>query len=170
MNPGNYITAKLNSVEHFIEHAPGYMFPIKVLGWLLLFLALMVTNVMALIKWPFSAISSRLVKKEGGPGIPIEVTSDDELQTILAEHGTVMVDFWAQWCGPCLLMNKAVHSLAEDYADDVVVVKVDVSLSAKLSKHYAVKGLPTVILFKDGSETVRKSGSLTRQQLAELVQ
>ena len=70
MNPGNYITAKLNSIEYFIEHAPGYMFPVKVLGWLLLFLALMVTNVIALIKWPFSAIATRLFKKKGDQAFP----------------------------------------------------------------------------------------------------
>ncbi|MCH8538540.1 MAG: thioredoxin family protein [Alkalimonas sp.] len=66
-------------------------------------------------------------------------------------------------------MNKAVTRLAKDYAGKVAVVKVDVSLNSKLSKLYAVKGLPIVIVFKHGTETLRKSGSLTKSQLVELV-
>lgn len=169
MNIGDKITGKLNSIEYFIENSPVYLLPIKILGWFLLFVALIMTNFIALGRWPLSAISKRVNKKELAFGDPITISSDIELQEIVSSQRTVLVDFWAEWCGPCLLMNTAISNMAQEYAGKVTVVKVDVSLNSSLSKLYAVRGLPTVIVFKDGDEIMRKSGSLTKIQLAELI-
>jgi thioredoxin 1 len=169
MSLGNIITGKLNSIENFIEKSSIYLFPVKILGWIVLILALIITNFIAIIRWPISAISKRLSKKELALGDPININSDNELQKIVSEQGTVLVDFWAQWCGPCLLMNNTISNIAQEYAPKVTVVKVDVSLNSKLSKLYAIRGLPTFIVFKNGDEVIRKSGSLTKNQLLELI-
>jgi thioredoxin 1 len=167
---GNQITGKLNSIENFIENSSTLLFPVKVLGWIVLLLALIITNFIAIGKWPISAISKKLNKKELALGDPINITSDDELQKIVSQQGTVLVDFWAEWCGPCLLMDNTISKLAQEYAGKVSVVKVDVSLNSTLSKLYAVRGLPTVIVFRNGDETIRKSGSLTKSQLVGLIE
>ncbi|PKG58401.1 hypothetical protein CXF83_10220 [Shewanella sp. Choline-02u-19] len=169
MSLGNQITGKLNSIENFIENSSTLLFPVKVLGWIVLLLALIITNFIAIGKWPISAISKKLNKKELALGDPINITSDDELQKIVSQQGTVLVDFWAEWCGPCLLMDNTISKLAQEYAGKVCVVKVDVSLNSTLSKLYAVRGLPTVIVFRNGDETIRKSGSLTKSQLVGLI-
>ena len=170
MSLGNKITEKLNSIEVFIQNSPTYFFPIKILGWIVLFLALMVTNLLAVIKWPFSAVFKRLKKKERAPGEPINISSESELSKIIANTEIVLLDFWAEWCGPCLLMNDAINYVAQICAHKVTVVKVDVSLNSKLSNLYSVRGLPTVIVFKNSHEVVRKSGSLTKTQLSEMVE
>jgi len=169
LNPGNLITHTLNQIETCIEKAPVYLFPLKILGWLVLFCALMLTNFIAIAKWPFSAIAKRRKTKLQNVGEPINVGSDAELQQLLTEHDTVLVDFWAEWCGPCLLMNKTITQLAKQHAGNLTVVKVDVSLDSTLSKQYSVRGLPTVIVFRNDSEVSRKSGTLTKNQLEALI-
>jgi thioredoxin 1 len=170
MSLGNHIIGKLNGIEDFIENSSIFLFPVKILGWIILLLALIITNFIAIGKWPISAISKKLNKKELALGDAINITSADELQKIVFEQCTVLVDFWAEWCGPCLLVNNTISKLAKEYAGKVTVVKVDVSLNSTLSKLYAVRGLPTVIVFKNGDEAIRKSGSLTKSQLIELIE
>lgn len=167
---GNQVTEKLNTIENFIENASIYLFPIKVLGGIILFVALMVTNFIAIAKWPISAISKRLNKNGPTLGQPIDVTSDNELKKIVTEQSIVLIDFWAEWCGPCLLMDKTISNIAQEYAESLTVVKVDVSLNSTLSKLYGIRGLPTVLVFKKGDEVIRKSGSLTKSQLVKLIE
>jgi hypothetical protein len=80
---GNQIAGKLNSLENFIQNTSVYLFPVKILGWVILLFALIVTNFIAIGKWPISAISKRLNKKAPALGVPIDVTSDNELKKYL---------------------------------------------------------------------------------------
>lgn len=65
----------------------------------------------------FSTISKRLRKKNQNHGEPINVYSEEDLNKIMAENNVVLVDFWAQWCGPCLLMNENIKTMAQKYED-----------------------------------------------------
>tara|TARA_B110000091_G_scaffold212301_1_gene258739 strand:- start:1214 stop:1459 length:246 start_codon:yes stop_codon:yes gene_type:complete len=74
------ITGKLNNIEDFIENSSTFLFPVKVLGWIVLLLALSITNLIAIGKWPISAISKKLNKNELALGEPINITTEDELK------------------------------------------------------------------------------------------
>ncbi len=164
------VTENLNTIEVFIQDASHAYFPVKILGWLVLFFALIGTNIIAICKWPISRWFRAYAKTDSTDGMPLNVFNEIELNNVLARERLVLVDFWAQWCGPCLLMNRAINDLAQTYKQQIIVVKVDVSLDATLSKKQAVRGLPTVVLFKNGVEVTRKSGSLTKKQLSEIIE
>lgn len=168
MNLGNQVTERLNAIEAFNEQAPFYYLPIKLLGWIILIIALIFTNLVAIVIWPFSALKRQNATLEHIAGTTINVTSLDELNIITKQQPLVLIDFWAQWCGPCLLMNKTLASFAKEYADKVTVVKIDASLDTTISKHFNVRGLPTIILFKNNTEINRKAGALTKKQLIDL--
>lgn len=84
----------------------------------------------------------------------VHATAQD-FDSILKDNKVVLVDFWAEWCGPCRMVGPIMEQLAEDYAGRAVVAKVDVDAEQELAMRFGVQSIPTIILFKDG-ELVKK--------------
>ncbi|MCB6500523.1 thioredoxin, partial [Colidextribacter sp. 210702-DFI.3.9] len=87
----------------------------------------------------------------------------DGLDKALAQKGLLMVDFWADWCGPCKMLAPLVENLDKEYEGRVTVGKVNVDDEQELAIRYGVMSIPTVIFFKDGKEIDRKVGVMPPQ-------
>jgi len=80
----------------------------------------------------------------------IEFTDDNFQQEVLESDTPVVIDFWAEWCGPCKAMSPLMDQLADEYAGQVKVGKLDVDTARKTAMTYNISAIPTVIIFKDG--------------------
>lgn len=93
----------------------------------------------------------------------VSTTSFHEL---IRTHPTpVLVDFWAEWCGPCKVIAPVLKEIARAYASRLTVVKVNVDEKPHIAQEYGIQGIPTLILFKNGSVAWRVSGALPYEQL-----
>ena len=82
----------------------------------------------------------------------------ETFEAALAEGKLMMVDFWAEWCGPCQMLGPVIESLSEKYEGKAVIGKVNTDEEGPLAMRYTVMNIPTVIFFKDGKEIDRKVG------------
>ncbi|MBB5016343.1 thioredoxin TrxA [Rehaibacterium terrae] len=94
--------------------------------------------------------------------------ADFEAQ-VLKSPEPVLVDFWAEWCGPCKMISPIVDELAEHYAGKVKVVKLNVDQNPGTMRQYAVRGIPTLMLFKDGKVHSTQVGAVGKAQLAAFI-
>ncbi len=78
------------------------------------------------------------------------VTDETFKQDVLSAPGPVLVDFWAEWCGPCKMVGPILEDLAKEYGDRLTIAKVDIDSNPMSPNTYGVRGIPTMILFKDG--------------------
>ena len=93
----------------------------------------------------------------------------DSFEKALNDGSLMMVDFWAEWCGPCRMLGPVVESLAQKYEGKVLVGKVNVDLEQELAIRYGVMSIPTVIFFKNGEEITRKVGVMPDSEFAAVL-
>ena len=94
--------------------------------------------------------------------------TDQEFETaVLKADGPVLVDFWAEWCGPCRQLAPILDQLSEEMGGKVTIAKVNIDENPEAPTRYGVRGIPTMILFKGGQPVATKVGSLPKSQLLE---
>ena len=93
------------------------------------------------------------------------VTDAEFEEKVLKAEGPVLVDFWAEWCGPCKAIAPALEEIAGEMSDSLSVAKVDVDSNPSTPARYGIRGIPTLILFKDGEVADTKVGALPKAKL-----
>jgi len=101
---------------------------------------------------------------------PIAVTDSNFDAEVLRASGPVLVDFWAEWCGPCRMIAPLLEELATEMEGKITVAKVNIDENPQIPMKYGVRGIPTVILFKGGQVAATKIGALPKSKLYEWVE
>ena len=100
----------------------------------------------------------------------IHATDKSFESDVLKSGSPVVVDFWAEWCGPCKAIAPHLEELAAEFSDRVQVVKVNIDENPLTPTNYGVRGIPTLMLFKDGEVAATKVGSAEKSKLAEWIE
>lgn len=99
----------------------------------------------------------------------LQVSDDEFDEQVLKSATPVLVDFWAAWCGPCKMIAPILEEISTEYAGKLTIAKVDIDENPGTPARYGVRGIPTLILFKDGEVHATKVGALAKSQLAAFI-
>jgi len=101
----------------------------------------------------------------------IVYTSDSNFENdVLNSDLPVLVDYWAEWCGPCKMIAPILDEIAADYQGKLKIAKVNVDENQQITQKYGIRSIPTLILFKDGNVQAQKVGAMSKSQLAAFVE
>ncbi|UCC47375.1 MAG: thioredoxin [Gemmatimonadota bacterium] len=100
---------------------------------------------------------------------PVRVTDDDFQQVIKGAEVPVMVDFYADWCAPCKVMAPVLDEFAHAHIGEVLVAKLNTDMNPRVAQQYGIRGIPTMIVFKNGEEAARRTGAVPREDLEKLL-
>lgn len=100
----------------------------------------------------------------------IVVLTDDSFEAdVIKAAGPVLVDFWAEWCGPCKMITPILDEISEEYEGRITIGKLNIDQNPGIPPKFGIRGIPTLLLFKDGSVAATKVGALSKTQLKEFL-
>ncbi len=100
----------------------------------------------------------------------IKYVSDASFEAdVLKSPTPVLLDFWAEWCGPCKMIAPSLEALATEYAGKVTIAKMNVDENQSVPAQFGIRGIPTLILFKDGKQVATKVGAVSKAQLQQFI-
>jgi len=100
----------------------------------------------------------------------LEFTDNNFKETVLDSDKVAVVDFWAQWCGPCRAIAPIIEELADEYGDNALVGKVDVDSNKELAMQYGIRSIPTILVIKGGEVVERHVGAITKPALQSKIE
>ncbi|ACT15027.1 thioredoxin TrxA [Pectobacterium brasiliense] len=99
----------------------------------------------------------------------IHLTDDSFGTKVLQAEGAILVDFWAEWCGPCKMIAPILDEIAEEFEGKLTVTKLNIDENPATAPKYGIRGIPTLLLFKNGEVAATKVGALSKGQLKEFL-
>ncbi len=127
-----------------------------------------VVNLMGGIKdWQNSGYD--IVKNNNSKNLNIDILNQDDFNKILIHNDLVLVDFHTQWCVPCRKMIPIINEIQNEYAEHVYILKIDVDHNKLLENIYNITTVPTIVLFKEGKEILRRSGFLSSDEIKKII-
>ncbi|MBT8146874.1 MAG: thioredoxin TrxA [Gammaproteobacteria bacterium] len=99
----------------------------------------------------------------------VHISDSSFNQDVLEADGPVLVDFWAEWCGPCKMIAPVLEELADDYDGKLKICKLDIDANTQTAPKYGIRGIPTLIVFNNGEVVGTKVGALSKSQLSAFI-
>ena len=99
----------------------------------------------------------------------LEVTDDSFSNEVLNSELPVLVDFWAEWCGPCKMLTPTIESIAEDYQGKSDIVKINVDEAPGIATKFGIRSIPSILLFKNGEVIEQRVGAVSKEELTSLL-
>jgi len=99
----------------------------------------------------------------------VYLTDDSFEDEVVKAEGPVLVDYWADWCGPCKMIAPILDEIAEEYKDKIKVAKLNIDENPGTPPKYGIRGIPTLMLFKDGNVEATKVGAVSKSQLTAFI-
>ena len=103
-------------------------------------------------------------------GTIVHVTDETFERDVLKSDRPVLVDYWAEWCGPCKMINPILEEISEEYAGKLTIAKFNIDENPSTPPKYGIRGIPTLILFKDGNVEAIKVGAVSKSQLSAFIE